>query len=87
MAFTGGPFNHPSDIAVSPSGDIYVSDGYGNSSVRRFSSDGTHISSFGSPSSGPGQFKVPDTIRIANDGRVFVCDRENYRVQKFDKLT
>ncbi len=77
------PFNHPSDIAVAPGGDIYVSDGYGNSSVHRFSPDGTHLASFGNPGSGPGQFRVPHSIRVANDGRVYVCDRENSRVQVF----
>ena len=77
------PFNHPTDTAVSPSGDIYVSDGYGNSSVHRFSSDGRYISSFGSPGTGPGQFKVPHSLRVSSDGRVFVCDRENNRVQVF----
>ena len=77
------PFNHPSDIAVSPSGDIYVSDGYGNSSVHRFSTDGRYISSFGSPGDGPGQFRVPHSLRVSGDGRVFVCDRENNRVQVF----
>ena len=77
------PFNHPSDTAVSPSGDIYVSDGYANSSVHRFSAEGRYISSFGSPGSGPGQFRVPHSLRISNDGRVYVCDRENDRVQVF----
>ena len=77
------PFNHPSDIAVSASGNIYVSDGYGNSSVHRFSADGRYISSFGSPGNGPGQFNVPHSLRVSRDGRVFVCDRENNRVQVF----
>jgi peptidylglycine monooxygenase len=77
------PFNHPSDAAVAPSGDIYISDGYANSSVHRFSSSGRFISSFGSPGRGPGQFNVPHSIRISNDGRVYVCDRENNRVQVF----
>ncbi len=79
------PFNHPSDIAVAPSGEIYVSDGYGNSSVHRFTSDGRHLASFGDPGSGPGQFRVPHSIRVANDGRVYVCDRENSRVQVFSQ--
>ena len=79
------PFNHPSDIAVAPNGDIYVSDGYGNSSVHRFTSDGRHLASFGDPGSGPGQFRVPHSIRVANDGRVYVCDRENSRVQVFSR--
>ena len=77
------PFNHPSDIAVAPSGEIYVSDGYGNSCVHRFTEGGDYISSFGAPGSGPGEFLVPHSIRIAGDGRVYVCDRENDRVQVF----
>ena len=77
------PFNHPSDIAVAPSGELYISDGYGNSSVHRFTADGRYIASFGAPGSGPGQFLVPHSIRVAHDGRVFVCDRENNRVQVF----
>ena len=77
------PFNHPTDISVSPWGDIYISDGYANSSVHRFSTEGKHLSSFGSPGSGPGQFRVPHSLRVSADGRVFVCDRENNRVQVF----
>lgn len=77
------PFNHPSDTAVAPNGDIFVSDGYGNSCIHRFTPGGEYISSFGSPSSGPGQFRVPHSLRVARDGRVYVCDRENNRVQVF----
>lgn len=77
------PFNHPADVGVAPSGDVYVADGYGNSSVHRFSSRGVHISSFGSAGNGPGQFMVPHGVRVSNDGRVFVTDRENNRVQVF----
>ncbi len=77
------PFNHPADVCVAPSGELYVADGYGNSSVHRFSSEGDYISSFGSPGSGPGQFRVPHSIRVSNDGRVYVADRENHRVQVF----
>ena len=77
------PFNHPADVAIAPSGEMYVADGYGNSCVHRFSADGTYISSFGGPGSGPGQFKVPHSVRVSADWRVFVCDRENDRVQVF----
>ena len=77
------PFNHPSDTAVAPSGEIYVSDGYGNSCIHRFTATGEHINTFGSPGSGPGQFRVPHSLRVAKDGRVYVCDRENHRVQVF----
>ena len=77
------PFNHPADVGAAPSGDLYVADGYGNSSVHRFSADGDYISSFGSPGSGPGQFRVPHSVSVAQDGRVYVADRENHRVQVF----
>ncbi len=77
------PFNHPADVCVAPSGELYVADGYGNSSVHKFSADGEHISSFGSPGRGPGQFVVPHSIRISRDGRLYVADRENHRVQVF----
>ncbi len=77
------PFNHPADICVAPSGELFVADGYGNSSVHRFAPDGSHISSFGSPGSGPGQFIVPHSIRVSVDGRIYVADRENNRVQVF----
>ena len=79
------PFNHPSDTAIAPSGEMYISDGYANSCVHRFSAEGTYISSFGSPGSGPGEFRVPHSLRVSMDGRVFVCDRENDRVQVFTK--
>lgn len=77
------PFNHPADICVAPSGDLFVADGYGNSSVHRFSADGSYMASFGSPGSGPGEFLVPHSIRVSNDGRIYVADRENNRVQVF----
>ena len=77
------PFNHPADVCVAPSGELYVADGYGNSSVHRFSATGDYISSFGSPGSGPGQFRVPHSVRVSQDGRVYVADRENHRVQVF----
>ena len=77
------PFNHPADVCVAPSGELYVADGYGNSSVHRFSAAGDYISSFGSPGGGPGQFRVPHAVRVSEDGRVYVADRENNRVQVF----
>lgn len=80
------PFNHPADMCVAPAGspvagDLFVADGYGNSRVHRFSNSGDHISSFGEPGGGPGQFRVPHSVRVSTDGRVYVADRENNRVQ------
>ncbi len=83
QAAAQAPFNHPTDVAVSASGELYISDGYANSSVHRFSADGGYISSFGSPGSGPGQFRVPHSLDVSQDGRVFVADRENNRIQVF----
>ena len=77
------PFNHPTDVVVGPSGDMYVSDGYGNSRVHRFSADGKLIHSWGSWGAGPGEFTTPHGIRVLSDGRVVVGDRENSRLQVF----
>ena len=79
-----GPFNRPSDVALSPDGDLYISDGYGNARVHRFSGDGKLVSSWGAPGkSAPGEFHVPHGVWVHTDGRVFVADRENNRIQIF----
>jgi DNA-binding beta-propeller fold protein YncE len=78
-----GPFNRPTNVAIAPSGDLYVSDGYGNARVHRFSAEGKLIQSWGEPGTGPGQFMLPHGIWVAADGRVFVADRENDRIQIF----
>ena len=79
----GGPFNRPTNIAVGPKGDLYVSDGYGNCRVHQFSPTGQLKRSWGSPGRDPGQFYLPHGIAVAADGRVFVCDRESDRIQIF----
>jgi DNA-binding beta-propeller fold protein YncE len=79
----GGPFNRPTNLAIGPRGDLYVSDGYGNCRVHRFSPGGELRQSWGEPGTGPGQFFLPHGIAVAADGRVFVCDRENDRIQVF----
>ena len=77
------PFNHPTCVAVSPAGEIYVSDGYANSVVHKFAPDGELIFTWGSPGTGPGQFWVPHAIALDSEGLVYVADRENNRVQVF----
>lgn len=81
-----GPFNKPSEMVPSPSGDLYVTDGYRNSRVHRFSPDGTLKHSWGSPgTSAPGEFLVPHSLWVDKEGTVFVCDRDNNRVQVFSE--
>lgn len=79
----GPPFNHPTNLAVAPGGDLYVSDGYGNARVHHFSAAGALIRSWGEPGTGPGQFNLVHGVAVAADGRVFVADRENDRIQIF----
>jgi DNA-binding beta-propeller fold protein YncE len=79
----GPPFHYPTNLAVSPAGDLYVTDGYGNARVHVFDPAGRHRFSWGEPGDGPGQFRVPHGIAIDPDGTVFVADRENSRVQLF----
>jgi len=81
----GLPFNYPTNIAISSIGDIFVSDGYGNARIHRFSPDGELILSWGEPGNKPGQFNLPHDIAISKDGRVYVADRENSRIQVFDQ--
>jgi peptidylglycine monooxygenase len=77
------PFNHPADVALAPNGDLYVADGYANSTVHWFAPDGTLRRTWGKPGSGPGEFTTPHAVRVHPDGRVLVADRENNRVQLF----
>ena len=79
------PFNHPTKVAVARDGDVYVADGYGNARVHRFGPDANYRSSFGAVGHGPGEFMTPHAILIDRSDRVLVCDRENDRVQVFDR--
>jgi DNA-binding beta-propeller fold protein YncE len=78
-----GPFNRPTRLSVAPSGELYVADGYGNARIHRFAADGSLIQSWGEPGTEPGQFNLPHSVWVHTDGRVFVCDRENDRIQIF----
>jgi hypothetical protein len=79
----GPPFNRPTNVAIGPKGDIYITDGYGNARVHIFDAKGQLKRSWGEPGDGPGQFRLPHGIAVAADGRVFVCDREADRIQIF----
>lgn len=79
----GPPFHYPTNLAIAPSGELYISDGYGNARIHKFSADGKLLHSWGEPGAGPGQFHVPHGIAIDRHGAIYVADRENSRVQLF----
>ena len=77
-------FSLPTDVAVSADGSFYVSDGYGNSRVVKFSKDGTYLFEWGKFGNKQGEFNIPHGIDLDKNGNVYVADRENNRIQKFD---
>ncbi len=84
-AHGGKPFNRPTHVALCPrSGDVYVSDGYGNSHVHKYDPRGCLIRSWGGPGTDPGRFNIPHNIATDAAGLVYVADRESHRVQIFD---
>ena len=81
---SGEPFHRCTHTALSPKGEIYVSDGYGNARVHKYSPDGKLLMSWGEPGTDPGEFNIVHNICTDADGWVYVADRENHRVQVFD---
>lgn len=81
---SGTPFHRCTHTALSPAGDIYISDGYGNACVHKYSADGRHLKSWGRPGAGPGEFYLPHNLICDDAGLVYVADRENHRLQIFD---
>ncbi len=81
-------FNRPSDVVTAPNGDIFVADGHGgdsNARIVKLSKDGKFIKAWGKKGTAPGEFDVPHAIAIDSQGRIFVGDRSNNRVQIFDQ--
>ena len=78
-------FDQPSDVAVAPSGDVFVSDGHVNSRIVKFSKDGKFIKTWGKKGTGPGEFDLPHALAFDSRGRLFVGDRSNSRIQIFDQ--
>jgi len=79
-----GHFDKPTDMVVLPSGDIFVTDGYGNRRVVHFDAEGKYVNEWGKEGSDPGQFTLPHAIVADSEGRLYVADRENARIQVFD---
>jgi peptidylamidoglycolate lyase len=77
-------FDEPTDVAVAPDGSIFVTDGYGNRRVVKFSDKGIYLKEWGKEGSAPGEFINPHAIDIDQDGMLYISDRDNYRVQVFN---
>jgi hypothetical protein len=84
VGLAGDNFNRPTDVAWDPEGNIFVSDGYGNSRIAKFDKNGRFLKSWGSRGTAPGQFNIPHTIAVDARGLVYVGDRANNRIQVFD---
>ena len=77
-------FNRPTDVGWDQSGNIFVSDGYGNSRVVKYDKDGRFLKTVGTRGSGQGQLNLPHTMALDAKGNVYVGDRSNSRIQVFD---
>jgi DNA-binding beta-propeller fold protein YncE len=81
-------FDQPTDVVVSPNGDIFVTDSHRNGTnnrVVKFTKDGKYVKEWGRKGSGRGEISEPHTIAMDSRGRLFVGDRENNRIQIFDQ--
>jgi sugar lactone lactonase YvrE len=77
------PFSHPTGAVETPDGRVYVSDGYGNFNVHFFDANRKLLKTIGKPGKGAGEFTTSHCVVVDDQGRVFVADRENHRVQIF----
>jgi peptidylamidoglycolate lyase len=77
-------FNKPADISFAVDGSVYVADGYGNSRIAKFSREGKFLLDWGKKGTAPGEFDLPHSVAVDAEGRVYVADRNNSRIQVFD---
>ena len=90
-----GMLTEPNDVITAPNGDIFVAEGHSGQNanagpdtvarISKFSADGTFIKSWGTLGSGPGEFRTPHSLAFDDQGRLFVADRGNVRIQIFDQ--
>jgi len=78
-------FNRPTDVAVTPEGEVFVSDGYGNARVAHFDKNGRFVNAWGSLGTATGELSLPHVIALDSRGRIYVADRNNARIQVFDQ--
>ncbi len=78
-------FCSTTDIAFARDGHLFVSDGYRNARILEFTADGKKVNEWGKPGTGPGEFRLPHSIQIDERDIIYVADRENGRIQRFDR--
>jgi streptogramin lyase len=78
-------FNRPTDVVVTPAGDVFISDGYGNNRIVHYDRNGKFVKSWGKLGVAAGELSVPHSIDVDSKGRLYVADRNNVRVQVFDQ--
>jgi DNA-binding beta-propeller fold protein YncE len=79
-----GSFCSTTDIAFAPNGHLFIADGYRNARILEYTADGRKLREWGTAGTGPGQFRLPHSIQVDAGGTVYVADRENGRIQRFD---
>ena len=79
-----GVFNRPTDVTWNAAGDIFVTDGYNNSRVAKFTKDGTWVKAVGVRGNGVNEYNTPHAIASDAKGNIYVADRGNRRVQVLD---
>jgi hypothetical protein len=77
-------FFQPTHVCVLPSGEFFVTDGYGNSRIAKFAADGRFLFDWGRHGTEPGEFHTPHVITLGADGLLYMTDRENDRIQVFE---
>ena len=80
-----GGFCSTTDIAFAADGHLFIADGYRNARILEYSGDGKKLREWGTAGTGPGQFRLPHSIQIDERNVLYVADRENGRVQRFDR--
>jgi DNA-binding beta-propeller fold protein YncE len=80
-----GNFCSTTDVAFTPDGNLFIADGYRNARILEYTPDGKKLREWGSAGTGRGQFRLPHSIQVDAAGIVYVADRENGRIQRFDR--
>jgi peptidylamidoglycolate lyase len=80
-----GNFCSTTDVAFAADGHVFIADGYRNARILEYTGDGRKVREWGAAGTGPGQFRLPHSVQIGPDNIVYVADRENGRIQRFDR--